>query len=50
MDASSFSSLPDSLWPGVVAPNSVLYIGEIEMSDIKTESKQITYAKLTSLK
>ena len=34
------------LWPEVVAPDSVLSMGQIELSDIKTVSKPMTYTKL----
>ena len=42
--------LPGSLWPGVVAPDRVLSMGQIEWFDISTLYKQTTYAKLTCLK
>ena len=31
---SSLSLLPDTLWPGVVAPDKVLSIGQIELNCI----------------
>ena len=46
----SFLSLPVPLWPGVVAPDGVLSMGKIELFDIQTECKQISYAKLNVLK
>ena len=39
----SLPSLPGSLWPGMVAPDRGLSIGQIELFDIKTECKQMTY-------
>ena len=39
-------SLPVPLWPGVVTPDRVLSMGQIELFDIQTEGKQMTYAKL----
>ena len=33
-NTSSLLSLPIPLWPGVVAPDRVLFIGQIELSDI----------------
>ena len=30
----SLPLLPGSLWPGVVAPDRVLFMGQIELSDI----------------
>ena len=44
------SLLPDPLYLGVVAPDRVLCIGQIELFDIETECKQMTYAKLNSYK
>ena len=41
------ASLPlflDSFWPGVIAPNRVLSMGLIELFDIQTLSRQMTYA------
>ena len=38
--------LPGPLWPRVVAPDRVLSISQIELFDILTECKQMTYAKL----
>ena len=32
------------LFPGVMAPDSVLSIGQIERFDIQTECKELTYA------
>ena len=40
----SLPSLPGPLWPGVVAPDEVLSMGQIELRDIKTEGNQMTYA------
>ena len=42
----SLPSPPGPLWPWVVAPERVLSMGQIEPFDIKTASKQMTYAKL----
>ena len=42
----SLPALLGLLWPGVVEPNRVLSMGQIELFDIQTECKQITYAKL----
>ena len=41
---------PGSLYPGVVAPDRVLSMGQIELFDILTACKQQTYAKLNCLK
>ena len=38
-------SLPVPLWPGVVAPDRVLPMSQIEVFDIQTGCKQMTYAK-----
>ena len=35
----SLLSLPGPLWPGVVAPDWVLSVGQIEMLEIKTVCK-----------
>ena len=43
-------SLPDPFWPGVVAPDRVLSMGQIELSGIQTVCKQMTNAKLNCLK
>ena len=52
----SLPSLPGPLWPGVLAPDRVLSMGQIEVFGIQivyfnvyTERKQITYAKLNWL-
>ena len=37
---------PGPLWPGVVAPDRVLSVGQKELFDIGNECKQMTYAKL----
>ena len=37
--------LSGSPWPKVVASDMVLSIGQIELFDIQTEWKQMTYAK-----
>ena len=37
--------LPSPLWPGVVAPDSVLSMGQIELFDIQTVYKQMTDVK-----
>ena len=42
----SLPSLPGPLWHGVVVPDRVLSLVKIELSDIKTVCKQITYGKL----
>ena len=47
---SSLPSLPGPLWAGVVAPDGVISIGQIELFDILTEYKEMTYAKLNCLK
>ena len=39
-------SLPRPLWPRVVASEKVLSMGQIEMFDISTECKQMTFIKL----
>ena len=44
----SLPLLPDPLWPGVVAPD-IFTIGQIELFDIQTVCKQMTYAKLNLL-
>ena len=41
--------LPGPLWPGVVAPERVLSIGQIERFNIQTNCKQMTYVKLNCL-
>ena len=46
----SLLSLPAPLWPEVVRPNRILSVGQIELFDIQTECKQMSYAKLTWLK
>ena len=38
--------LPGPLWPGVIAPDWVLSMGQIELFDNQTECQQMTYAKL----
>ena len=43
---SSVASLPGPLLPVVVAPESVLSIGQIELFDILNVCKQMTCAKL----
>ena len=42
----SLSLLPGPLWLGEVAPDRVLSMDQIELFDIQTECKQMTYAKL----
>ena len=42
----SLPLLPSPLWPGVVVPDKVLSMGQIELFDILTVCKQMTYAKL----
>ena len=44
--SSSLSLLPGLLWPGVVAPERFLSMGQIELFDILTVCQQMTYAKL----
>ena len=46
----SLSSIPGTLWPGVVAPDRFLSVGQIELFVILTESKQMAHAKLNCLK
>ena len=46
----SLPFLPGTLWPGLVAPDRVLSVGQIEMFDIKHVCKQMDYAKLDCLK
>ena len=41
---------PSPLWPGVVAPDRIQSMGQIELFDIQTVCKQMTYAKLNVLK
>ena len=43
---SSLTLLPVLLWPGLVASDRVLYMGQIELLDIRTLCKQMTNAKL----
>ena len=38
----SMTSLPGPLWPGVVAPDRVLSMGQIELFDHLTVYKQMT--------
>ena len=42
----SWPSLPDPPWPGVVASERVLFMGQIELFDNQTECKQMTDAEL----
>ena len=42
----SLPLLPGPLWPRVVAPDRILSMGQIELFDILTVCKQMTYAKL----
>ena len=46
----SLLSFLGPLWPGVVAADRDLPIGQIELFDIQTEYKQMTCGKLNSLK
>ena len=46
----SLPSLPGPLGLGVEAPYMVLSMGQIELFDISTECKQMTYPKLDCLK
>ena len=46
----SLPLLSGPLWNGVVAPDKVLSMGQIEWFDISTLYKQMTYAKLNSFK
>ena len=41
----SLSSLPSQLWPRVVASERVPSMGQIELFDINSVCKQMTYAK-----
>ena len=43
----SLPSLPGPLSPGVVSPDRVRSMGQIELFDIQTEYKQMTSAKLS---
>ena len=45
----SLPSLPVLLWPGLLAPDSVLYMTQTELFYIYTEYKPITYAKFNCL-
>ena len=38
----SLPSLLGPLWPGVVAPDSILSMGQIELFDFQAEGKQMT--------
>ena len=42
--------LPGPLWHRVVATDRVLFMGQIELFDIYTECKQMTYDKLNCKK
>ena len=42
----SLPLLPGPLWPGVVTPDGVQSMGQIELLDIQTECKQMIYAEL----
>ena len=42
----SLLSLPGPFWPGMVAQDRVLSMGQVELFDIQTECKQIVYAQL----
>ena len=46
MQSTLFSLLPGPLWSGVVSPDRVLSIGQIELFDIKTVCKQMINTKL----
>ena len=37
---------PGPLWPGVVVPDRVLSVGQLELFDIQTVYKQMTNGKL----
>ena len=39
-------SIQGPFWPEVVAPDKVLSMGQIELFDIQTKCKQMTYGKL----
>ena len=41
--------IPGSLWPGEVAPDKVLSMGQIELFDSQTGHKQMIHAKLNYL-
>ena len=45
-----FSSLTDPLWPRAEAADRVLSMRQIELFEIETECKQMTYAQLNNLK
>ena len=49
-NTSSLPSLLGPLWPGVLTPDRVLSMGQIELVDIWTVCKQMTYAKLSCVK
>ena len=46
----SIPLLRGPLWAGVIAPDRVLSMGQIELFDIKIECKQMAYANLNCLK
>ena len=46
----SLPSFPGLLWPKVVTFDKVLSMGQIELFDISTECKQITYTKSNCFK
>ena len=39
-------SLPGPLWPGVVAPDRVLSMGQIELFDIEIDCKQTDFLEI----
>ena len=41
---------PGPVWPGMIARDRVLSMGQIELFDILTECKQMTHTKLNCLK
>ena len=46
----SLPSLPGQLWIGVVVPDRVLSMGQVELLDIETKGKQMINSKLNCLK
>ena len=46
----SLPSFPSPIWLGVVAPDRVLSMGQIQLFEIQTMCKQMTNAKLNQLK
>ena len=42
----SLPLIPGPFWPRVITPDRVLSMGQIELFDIQTKCKQMTYAKV----